>query len=162
MLNSINWNEIFSGDINHAWTLWEHKFMAVTEECIPRVKLTKQHNLPWLSKNLKRAMQKRNQLFRRAYRTGSSRLMNLYKLKRNEVTKLLRNFKKAYFRKLRPNSKQFWKAVRLLKGDSKTIPTLVVDDHEVTSDSEKVKVLSDLFAKSFNNSYPPWTSNRLK
>ena len=47
------------------------------------------------------------------------------------------------------------KAVRLLKGDNKTIPTLVVDDHEVTSDSEKVEVLSDHFAKSFNNSLPP-------
>ena len=57
LLNSIDWNEIFSGDINHAWTLWEHKFMTVMEECIPRVKLTKWCNLPWLSKNLKRAMQ---------------------------------------------------------------------------------------------------------
>ena len=81
--------------------------------------------------------------------------MDLYKLKRNEVTKLLRNSKKAYFRNLRPNSKQFWKAMRLLKGDNKTVPTLVVDDHEVTSDSEKVEVLSDHFSKTCNNSLPP-------
>ena len=155
LLNSIDWNEFFSGDINHAWTLWEHKFMSVMEECIPRVKLTKRCNLPWLSKNLKRAMQKRNHLFRRSRRTGSARLMNLYRLKRNEVTKLLRSSKEAYFRKLKPNSKQFWKTVRLLKGDNKTIPTLVVNDHEVTSDSDKVEVLSDHFVKSFNNSLPP-------
>jgi len=53
-------------------------------------------------------MQKNNQLFRWAHRTGSTRLMNLYKLekKKNEVTKLLRN-SKAYFSKLWPNSKQF-------------------------------------------------------
>ena len=75
---------------------------------------------------------------------GSARLMNVYKLKRNEVTKLLRKSKKAYFSKLRSNSKQFWKVVRLLKGDNKTIPTLFVNDHEFTSDSEKVEVLSDL------------------
>ena len=81
--------------------------------------------------------------------------MNLYRLKRNEVTKLLRSSKEAYFRKLKPNSKQFWKTVRLLKGDNKTIPTLVVNDHEATSDSDKVEVLSDHFVKSFNNSLPP-------
>jgi len=62
---------------------------------------------------------------------GSARLMNLYKLKINEVTKFLRDSKKAYLSKLRSNSKQFWKVVRLLKGDNKTIPTLFVNDHEV-------------------------------
>ena len=113
--------------------------MAITEKCIPRVKLTQWCNPPWLSKNHKRAMQKHNQLFRQAHRTGSARLMNLFKLKKNEVKELLRNSKKAYFSKLRPNSKQFWKAVRLLKGDNKTIPTLFVNDHEFTSDSEQVR-----------------------
>jgi len=108
-----------------------------------------------------RSNAKCNQLFRRTRRTGSTRLMNLYKLKRNEVTQLLRNSKKAYFSKLRPNSKQFWKAVRSLKGDSKTIPMLSVNDHEITSDSEKV-ILSEHFVKSFNNSQPLWTSSRLK
>ena len=34
--------------------------------------------------------------------------------------------------------------MRLLKGENKTIPTLSVNDHEITSDSEKVEVLSDL------------------
>ena len=79
LLNSIEWNDIFSGDINHVWTLWEHKFMAVMEECIPRVKLTKRCNLPWSSKNHKRAMQKHNQLFRRVRRTRSARLMKAAK-----------------------------------------------------------------------------------
>ena len=45
--------------------------------------------------------------------------------------------------------------MRLLKGDNKTIPTLVVNGHEVTSDSDKVEVRSDHFVKSFNNSLPP-------
>ena len=45
--------------------------------------------------------------------------------------------------------------MRLLKGDNKTIPTLVVNDHEVTSDSDKVEVLSDHLVKCFNNSLSP-------
>ena len=49
-------------------------------------------------------------------------------------------------------TQQFWKTVRLLKGDNETTTTLVVNDHEVTSDSDKVEVLSDHFVKSFNNS----------
>ena len=45
--------------------------------------------------------------------------------------------------------------MRLLKGDNKTIPTLVVNYHEVTADSDKVEVFSDHFVKRFNNSLPP-------
>ena len=55
-----------------------------------------------------------------------------------------------------PNSKQFWKAVvRLLKGGSKSIPTLLVNNREVSSDSEKAEALSDHFVKCFNSSVPP-------
>ena len=155
LLNAFDWDQIFTDDVNNAWVLWEHKFMAVMQECIPRVQLPKRRNLPWLSKNLKRAMQKRNHLFRRAHRSGNARLMGMYKLKRNEVTQLLRNSKKNYFRDMTPNSKQFWKAVRLLKGGSKTIPTLLVNNREVSSDSEKAEALSDHFVKCFNSSVPP-------
>ena len=130
--------------------------MVVMKECVPRVQITKQRCLPWVSKN-PRAMQKRNQLFRQAHRSGNTRLMSLYKLKRNEVTQLLRNSKKDYFKKMMPNSKQFWKTVRLLKGGSKTIPTLLVNNHEASSDLEKVEVLSDYFRKCFNDSVPPLT-----
>ena len=158
MLNIYDWDQIFIDDVNHAWTLWEKKFMAVMLECIPRVQISKHRNLPWVSKNLKRAMQKRNQLFRRAHRYGNTRLMSLYKMKRNEVTQLLRNSKKDYFEKMLPNTKQFWKTVRLLKGANKTIPTLLVNNCEVSSDSEKVEALSDYFRKCFNDSVPCLTS----
>ena len=97
-------------------------------------------------------MQKCNQLFRQAQQTGSTRLRNLYKLKRNKVTQLLRCSKREYFKKMKPNSKQFWKVARLLKGCNKTILMLIVNDQEVTSDSEKVEVLCNHFTKSFNNS----------
>jgi len=134
------------GSIN-SWLSWSN---------VPRVKLTKRCNLPWLSKNHKRAMQKCNQLLRWAHKTGSARLMNLYKPKRIEVTKLLRNSKKAYS----SNSKHFWKTVRLLKGDNRTIPTLLI--LKMTMRSHLTEILSDHFVKSFNNChhpYPPWTSS---
>ena len=51
-------------------------------------------------------------------------------------------------------TQQFWKTVRLLKGDNETTTKLVVNDHEVTSDSDKVEVFSDHFVKSFNNYLP--------
>ena len=48
---------------------------------------------------------------------------------------------------MKPNSKQFWKTVRLLKDCNKMIPILIVCDQEITSDSEKVEVLCNHFAK---------------
>ena len=78
LLNTYDWDQIFTDDVNYAWALWEQRFMVVMKECVPRVQITKQRCLPWVSKNLKRAMQKRNQLFRRAHRSGNTRLMSLY------------------------------------------------------------------------------------
>ena len=45
--------------------------------------------------------------------------------------------------------------MRLLKGCNNTIPMLIVNDQEITSDSEKVEVLCNHFTKNFNNSRPP-------
>ena len=64
--------------VTHAWALWKQNFIDVMQECIPRVRLTKQWNLPWLSKDFKRTMHKHNQQFRWTQQTGSTRLWTLY------------------------------------------------------------------------------------
>ena len=87
-------------------------------------------------------MQKRNLLFRRAQQTDSMRLRNLKVIR---LTQLMRCSRKEYFKKIKPNSKQFRKTVRSLKCWNKTIPMLVVNEKKITSNTEELEVLANHF-----------------
>ena len=94
---------------------WTRKFLEIMEECIPQQELKKKRrNLPWLTKNVVRHMQKRNNMFPRAKRSKNPTHFAKYKKIRNNVTTMLRSAKQSYFNSLTSaNSKQFWKTVNL-------------------------------------------------
>ena len=55
-----NWEQLLEiPDVNQALQSWENALKTTVETCIPKGVLPTRMNLPWLSKNLKRAMQKR-------------------------------------------------------------------------------------------------------
>ena len=64
-LEEFDWDGIISEDVNHSWAGWYSSFMSIMEEYIPRRVLPSQRNLPWLNKNIKSAMRKRNTLFKK-------------------------------------------------------------------------------------------------
>ena len=108
------------------------------ESCIPKRALPKKKNLPWLTKNLTRAMHKRNWLYRRAKKTGQSTWKSKYKAARNETLKMLRKEKQGYFDKHINNvsTKQFWKTMKFLNKDAVLIPTLIDNDHNKAIDDQ--------------------------
>ena len=98
LLTDTNWEQLLdTPDVNQALQNWESTFMSIMESCIPKCTLPRRKNLPWLSKNLKRAMQKRNTLFRRAKSSGSAEIWRKYKGMRNKVTSMLRDSKQSFF-----------------------------------------------------------------
>ena len=95
-------------------------------------------------------MRKRNSLFKK---TGYSAK---FKMARNRVTNLLQKAKANYFKKLNPrDSKKFWKAVKYLKNQQCTIPTLEQGELTASSDLQKAECLNDFFSSCFNRSHPP-------
>ena len=73
---------------------------------------------------------------------------------------MLRRAKANYFRNLNPrDSKQFWKAVKYLKKQQCTIPTLEQSGLTANTDLQKAECLSDFFSSCFNNSHPPLTQS---
>ena len=81
-----------------------------------------------------------------------------YKSARNKALKLLREAKRTYFAGLKPNSKQFWKTVKLQTGNLSTIPTLKRGHVEASSDTDKATMLNEFFSECFNQSLPPLTT----
>ena len=97
LLDAVNWNVLYSDNINIFWEHWHKTFLDIMEQCIPKLRIYKQRNLPWLSANIQKAMQKRDRLFNKyGYHAK-------YKGARNQVTNLCRRAKKQYFQQLNPN-----------------------------------------------------------
>ena len=131
--------------------------MAIMEECIPQSRLPKKRNLPWISKGVLTAMRRRNKCFKKAQRDGDHASKERYKDARNKALKMLRTVKKRYFANLKPNSKEFWKTVKLQSGSKATVPTLKHGQSEASSDIDKATALNNFFASCFNQSLPTLT-----
>ena len=92
------------------------------EKCIPKGKIPKRKNLPWLTNDLTKMMRKRNRHFKRARSSNKDEVK--YRKLRNQVVTKLREAKNDFFHKLKPSSKDFWKAIKCLNRDTSSIPTL--------------------------------------
>ena len=107
-------------------------------------------NLPWLTKDIKKAIRARDRIFRRE--SYSAR----YRKARNRVVSLLRKAKSDYFQQLNPHdSKSFWKAVKYLNKSPTGIPALVYENVEASTDKEKADLLNNFFSSCFNSYSSP-------
>jgi len=137
LLDAVNWNALYSDNINIFWVRWRKVFLGIMEQCIPKLRIHKQRNLPWLSASIKKAMHKRDRLFKKyGYHAK-------YKVARNHVTNLCRRAKKQYFQQLNPNDpKSFWKYVKFANNNKPSIPVLQSDGVEYVTDLEKAQSLT--------------------
>ena len=65
-----NWDSLLSDDLNTSWLKWQQEFMSIMDQCIPQRSRPPSKNLPWMNKNLKQAMRRRNALYNYGKRTG--------------------------------------------------------------------------------------------
>ena len=125
--------------------------------CIPQQTLKRRRNVPWLTKNITRHIRKRNAAFHATKRSDRPEVTTKYKKLRNEVVKMLREAKNSYFNRLNIGSrKQFWKAVKVLRKQQSTIPTLHHHSRRHCRDKLwKSHYAEQLFSTCFNTSVPP-------
>ena len=93
-IEAFDWDGMLTEDINLSWDRWYSNFMSIMEECIPKKVLLSRRNLPWLNKDIKSAMRKRNTIFEK---TGYSAK---FRSARNRVIGMLRRAKANYFKNL--------------------------------------------------------------
>ena len=96
------------------------------QECIPKGVLPKRRHVPWITKQIRSAIHKRNLLYGKSQISGSTSLFIKYRIARNKVATMLKREKQSYMQGLGiTNAKHFWKAVKILTGKSYSIiPTL--------------------------------------
>ena len=156
LINSTDWDAlIVDNDVSLSLQNWEQCFLQIMDVCIPKGTLPKRQNLPWLSKNLLRAMRKRNRLYKRAKRSGAPVHMT-----RNKVVMMLRTDKKLFFNNLNAaNNKQFWKTMKYLRKEQSSVPVLSHAGCTANNDKDKASMLNNFFSQCFNKELPPLTSH---
>ena len=126
--------------------------MEIMEDYIPKVTISIKHNLPWMNRNIKAKLRKRNSVYRRARKTGHPSLWKNYTSLRNEVITILRKSKREHLKVSRQGCKQFWKTVKSLKKAYNQIPTLKTDSIIASSNTAKASLLNNVFSQNFNTS----------
>ena len=122
------------------------------------VTISTKQNIPWMNRNIKAKLRKRNSVYRRARKTGHPSLWKKYTSLRNEVVTILRKSKREHLRKVsRQGCKQFWETVKSLKKASSQISTLKTDSIIASSNTAKPSLLDEVFSQNFNTTVPPIT-----
>ena len=148
MINDLNWDNVFSDNVDLSARLWSQAFLGVMKECIPQRTLKPQKSVPWVTNDIVKLIRDRNICYQRAKRSSDPSQLALYKTLRNKVVDMLRSAKRDFFNSLLPsNSKQFWKVVKLVNKQHTQIPSLYFEQSEATTHREKADMLNSFFSQ---------------
>ena len=156
LILSTPWDILITDEIETSWYHWKQHFMNIMELVIPHRQVTIQKNLPWINYGIVKAMRHRDNLFRRAKKSGHRRTWSDYKSARNLVTHQLKVAKRNFFQSLNhSNPKKFWALIRSANQSASSVPTLSHNGLHANTSYEKAQILNNLFVSNFNTAIAP-------
>lgn len=124
-------------DVDDSLYLWDYLYKDIVNHYLPtrNVKI-RSKSLPWISTYIRKQMNLRYKLLKEAKSSQDQVKWELYKSKRNEVKKLLKQSEAAHWKQEFMNSqdpKQFWKLTNkvLRKSKDSTIGPIITDSEDV-------------------------------
>ena len=154
-LFNLNW-EI--NDPNMFWENFQTTFNYVADIHAPlRSRKVRNRKAPWLTDVIKKSMNRRDYLKKKAIKTNSTACHNAYKSLRNEINKKIMYAKRDYYTdcvdRNRNNTKQMWKHINQLvnkNSRSTNISVLQIDEQVITEN----ETIADLFNEYFTDIGP--------
>ena len=112
-------------------------------------------------------MRKRDKMFSKARKTNNSSDWRAYRMRRNYVTKLVKNSHRDYVNNvigesLTENPKSFWSYVKLSRTENMGIPTLKTINKICNNDFDKAQALNSHFSSVFTSTSQEFTQEQLK
>ena len=112
-------------EIDDVTWAWETMFKDVVDSYVTkRLVKIRQHSLPWMNSEIRKAMNKRYKLLKLCDGTpNTNQYWEEYKSARNQVTALLRSAETQYWKERfdkANNSSMFWKTVHSISGSQKS------------------------------------------
>lgn len=114
-----------SDDVNFLVNNFRNNLLEVLNKFAPN-KIVKSKHLsnPWFNKNIRNIQQERNMAYKNFKSTNDHRYWLLYKRKRNELVRAIRNQKELYLNKKidsqKHNSKKMWETLKTIIGKPKS------------------------------------------
>ena len=154
-LSAINWNTHLNGlSTEDSWTFFTEKLNAAIEDCIPLKKRRSPYKPLWMNRNILRLIRKKRRLWRYYKTTSDYRDYQSYLEVQKSVTKVIRNAKKRFERKLaknfKSNPRQFYSHLNSKTKSRTAVGPLNDQDDELISDSQGMcNILNGFFASVF-------------
>ena len=165
-LQAINWDSVIdidSNDPNRSFNSLEEQLNSLIDKYMPLKKLTKKEiklkQKPWITKSIRKAIQRREKMYKKFIKAKDVVIKEQYHQKykelRNEIVKLCRESKLSYYQQYFTenvkNSKKMWlgiKSIINIKNSSKTSPSSLMVDGELSHDP---KIIANAFNKYFSS-----------
>ena len=142
-----------SEDVNILWSQWLDFFMNTMTQAIPSQVIKHRHSLPFLTKDLKKAVKRKLKLFKQAKLLKTKQTWSKYTSAQNKVLSALRSAKSNFLKSLADKLKSprdFWSAYHSLSPQKNRVPAeLKHDNSTATTSLEKANLLNRRFASCF-------------
>ncbi len=144
----------FAEDPNAMWEIWKKIFLEVLDKHAPlQYKKVRSKKVPWITTEIKKLINTRDRLKRKAISTNQENDWSNFKTTRNKVNIELRNAKKVYYTSKiagqRSNPKMAWKTINNLlhKQNKQTVVNeLNIAETHLTSPQDIAEGFNDYFS----------------
>ena len=141
-------------DVDDSTWCWEQLYKSILNSYVSTRKVkVRSKSLPWMNTEIRKEMNKRYKLLKKAQKhPKSSELWTEYRKQRNYVTLLKRKTEPAFWKNQlenTKNSKDFWKTVRQMQGKTnqfKIGPIQGVNKEIITDEFKKAEHINDYFS----------------
>ena len=111
---------------------WQHLYQNVKQQHISTRKVrNREQKLPWITKDIKKELNKRHKLLKEYKVNKNADTWQLYKMSRNKSKKMIRRAEIKYWKEQFAEgaiSKKFWKVVRKAQGKDRKRQIPPIDD----------------------------------
>ena len=140
--------------VDNNWHSLKETLTVSVSNHVPKKKLKSCKDLPWLTRDIKRAMKYCKKLFDHAKQHNTEESWSNYRRAHNKVNKALQVAHEQYRNRILDTTFsghqcQFWKYIKTMKKSTSSIPFLTVNGHTVTKAKDRATALNNQFQSVF-------------
>lgn len=138
-------------NVEENWNHFKNGLTNIINRTVPQ-KIARGRSRPsWLSTDLIRLCRKKERLYVKAIKSGSTSDWQIFKDLQKKVNHKVRSAKRSHLQEMTSteNPRQFWRFINSSRKDTTGIQVLKSDNSNITSDKGKAEILADQFSSVF-------------
>ena len=144
-------------DAEQNWCRFKQGLHQIITDHVPSKVIRCKNNLPWINHGIRRALKKKNKIYKKAKKSGKQTHWEKYKDLQAQCKEKMKTAYGDYLKGLfegdngKP-SKNFWKAIKARRKDNVGVPPLRNEEGKLaTEPAEKASILSEQYKQVFTD-----------